>query len=168
MKNSKGKRQKITPGSILKIDLGNGYHSYSRIVTSTSFAFYDCKTKDDISDLHRIISFPILFITTIYSDTITKGIWSIIGKLPIEEALSKEPPRFIQDPIHPDKFRIKNYQLNTQTPASFEECIGMERACVWEPHAIVERLNDYFENRIINKMEYYDRPELFRKVEQVA
>jgi hypothetical protein len=110
-----------------------------------------------------ISSFPILFITTI-----TKGIWSIIGKLPIEESLSKLPPRFIQYPIHPDKFRIKNYELNTQTPASFEECIGMERACVWEPHAIVERLNDYFENRIINKMKYYDRPELFRKVEQVA
>lgn len=168
MPSAKTKRQKITLGSILKIDLGNGYHSYGRIVTASSFAFYDCKTKIDVVDLNRIISCPILFITTIYSDTITRGIWDIIGKLPIEESLAKLPPRFIQDPIHPEKFRIKNYELNTQTPASFEDCIGMERASVWEAHAIVDRLNDYFENRIPNKMDFYDRPELFKKAKQVA
>ena len=168
MKTSKMKRQKITPGSILKIDLGNGYHSYARIVTISSFAFYDCKTKTDNSDLNRIISCPILFITTVYSDVITKCIWTIIGELPVEDSLSKLPPRFIQDPIHPEQFRIKSYELNAQTPASFEDCIGMERASVWEAHAIVERLNDYFENRITNKMDFYDRPELFKKAKQVA
>ena len=71
-------------------------------LSNSSFAFYDCKTKTDIVDLNRIISCPILFITTVYSDTITQGIWNIIGKLPIEESLTVLPPRFIQDPIHPE------------------------------------------------------------------
>ncbi len=164
----KGKRQQRTIGSIIKIDLGNGFHSYGRILPDSAFAFYDCKTKENISDLQRIVSSPILFIASVYNDVITKGIWIKIGSLSLEQSLLVSPPEFIQDPIHPDKFRIKNYQFNTQTSATFEECIGMERASVWEHHAIVSRLNDYFENRILNKMDFYDRPELFRKVKEVA
>jgi hypothetical protein len=159
----KGKKQQRTIGSIIKIDLGNGFHSYGRILPDCAFAFYDYKTKENISDLQRIVFSPVLFIASVYNDAITKGVWIKIGKLPLEQSLLASPPEFIQDPIHPDKFKIKNYQLNTQTPATFEECIGMERACVWEPHAIINRLNDYFENRITNKMDFYDRPELFRK-----
>lgn len=162
------KRQQRTIGSIIKIDLGNKFHSYGRILPDSLYAFYDYKTKEDIADLQRIIFAPVLFIASVYNDAITKGIWKKIGKLPLESSLLISPPEFIQDPIHPEKFRIKNYQLNTQTPATFEECIGMERACVWEANAIVDRLNDYFENRITNKMDFYDRPELFRKAKQVA
>ena len=62
----KGKRQQRTIGSIIKIDLGNGFHSYGRILPDSAFAFYDCKTKENISDLQRIVSSPILFINSIH------------------------------------------------------------------------------------------------------
>lgn len=150
------KRQKRTVGSIIKIDLGSGYHTYGRILPEISFAFYDCKVKEDIADLNKIISLPILFIASVYGDTITKGIWTKVGTLPLEPDLYKLPSEFIQDTFNPEKFRIINYQLNTETPAKFEDCIGMERVCVWEPHGIVDRLNDYYENRIKDRLEYFD------------
>ena len=67
------KRQKETPGSIFKIQFDEAYHTYGRILTGLDFAFYDCKTKEDITNLNITIASPILFTTFVDSYAIKKN-----------------------------------------------------------------------------------------------
>ena len=69
----KGNKQRITVGSIFMVELDTGYHTYGRIVSTSSYAFYDCRVNSDISDLREIVSSPVLFITSVYNEAITSG-----------------------------------------------------------------------------------------------
>jgi len=140
------KRQQRTVGAIVKVPLEDGYHTYARILADT-FAFYDARTKTDIADLKEIISKPILFITAVYDYAINQGLWLKIGKLPLEEKLNLQPEFFIQDAIHHDRFSILESDGITTRPATWDECKGLERASVWQPELIEERLNDYYAER---------------------
>jgi hypothetical protein len=91
------KKQQRTLGAIILIPLEDGFHTYGRILQGASYVFYDCRTKEDITDLNFIISSPVLFITAVYDNVIISGQWAKIGKLPLEEKFNILPPRFIQD-----------------------------------------------------------------------
>jgi hypothetical protein len=90
------RRQQRTPGAILKISLGNGYHSYARILDKSSYAFYDVMTKDDIQSMDEIVSKPIIFIIAVYNDVVTSGHWLKIGKVPLEASLQTLPLKYIR------------------------------------------------------------------------
>lgn len=137
------KKIKRIPGQIAKVPLIEGYHSYCRILKFTSYAFYNVKTKEEISDLKKVISLPVLFITSVNSYAITEGIWTVIGKLPLEKQFHTLPPRYIQDPIQTNKFWIV-YEDGIQQESNYEECKNLERESVWQPHLIEKRLNNYF------------------------
>lgn len=135
-------RQQRTIGGILKIDLGDGFHTYGRILPDAAYAFYDARTNTEIPDIQKIISKPILFITGVYDDTVTSGRWKKVGKLPIEDNLKVPPAAFIQDPLNPHQFRI--YYKGEIRSVDKEECLGLERAAVWEPEHIEERIRDHY------------------------
>jgi len=81
------KRQRRTPGSIVKIDLKNGYYNYAQIVEN-GIAFFDIYTKDpELEDLSILLEKPVLFILEVYRDVISTGLWLKVGKLPIREDL---------------------------------------------------------------------------------
>ena len=141
------KKQKRTLGAIVKIDLENGFHIYGRILSEACFAFYDLKTNEEIKDLQTIISNPILFILSVYDSSVTKGRWLKIGTLPIEEDLLNLPDFFMQDQMKPDHFSIYNANTGEIRPALRSECIGLERAAVWEPEHIESRIRDYYDNK---------------------
>lgn len=135
-------RQQRTIGGVLKIELGDGYHTYARILPDAAYAFYDSRTQKDITDLNDIANKPILFITGVYNDAVTSGRWKKLGSLPLEESLRVPPPAFIQDPIDPNVFRI--YHNGQIRPVDKEECLGLERASVWEPEDIEERIRNHY------------------------
>ena len=147
----KYKRQQRTVGSIVEIPLEDGFHSYGHIL-ETQIAFYNIHTKDKI-ELGEIITFPVLFITTVYDYAITKGYWLKVGKkVSLDNALVHTLPRYNQDMLNP-----QNYTLvydDKQVSATKEECIGLEYWSVWQPEKIEERLNDYFAGR---KNKYVER-----------
>src|SRR6478609_6241847 len=91
------KRQKRIVGGIVRIDLGNGYFCFARILNEADFAFYDLKTKDKNPDVNFITSRPILFIVAVYDRAVTGGRWEKVGKIPLEESLLILPNKFIQD-----------------------------------------------------------------------
>lgn len=152
------KRQKRTVGSIVQIPLEKGYHTYAQTLEDL-FAFYDCKTKEDIQDLQTIISSPILFITAVYDYAITKGYWLKVGTLPLEERLKTLPPQFRQDALQPHKFEIF-YEDGTKKSATADECRGLERIAVWTPEGVQNRLNDYYAGRKNYSVESMQNPEL--------
>lgn len=72
---------------------------------------------------------------------VTRGRWKIIGNASLEAALKIPPPRFIQDALDPDLFRI--YEKWEIRPASEEGCAELKREAVWDPTHVNDRLRDH-------------------------
>ena len=145
MTNKEVKQQRRTVGSIVKVPLEEGFHTYARILRGTSYAFYDCRTKDDLDNLSKIISTPVLFIISVQNFAITRGRWLKVGKVPLEESLLVEPPRFAQDALNPEIFEI--VENGKRRKATMEECIGLERLSVWQPGAVERRLLEHYKGQ---------------------
>ena len=62
---------------------------------------------------------------------VTRGRWKVVGNAQLNEALKNPPPRFMQDALNPSSFSI--YEKDVTSPASKDECIGLEREAVWDP-----------------------------------
>jgi hypothetical protein len=142
----KTNKQQRTIGAIVKIPLEKGFYGYGRILEGTSFAFYDLRSKEEINDLSKIVSSPILFIISVSNYAVTDGRWAKIGKLPLEKTFAILPPRYTQDLLSPNKFKII-YSDGTVKETTKKECSGLERFAVWQPQHVEERLSDYFAGR---------------------
>jgi hypothetical protein len=138
------KRQKETIGSILEIDLKNGNYAYAQILENGT-AFFDYLTNEPLKNFDVLETCPVLFIIGIYKDIITRGYWLKVGKLPIRKELEILPMKFMQDF---ETYELSLYNPNTGKiyPATREECIGLERASVWEAHHVESRIIDYYNN----------------------
>ena len=102
------KRQTRTLGSIVKVPLENGFHTYARVL-GVELAFHDLRTKEEIKDLEQIITSPILFITTVNYYAITKGLWVKVGKISLEDYPVNIPPQFGQNPLNPEELKKMDF-----------------------------------------------------------
>lgn len=146
------KRQRRTKGAFVKVPFDSEYHAYGRILTDACMAFYDFKTKEEIIDLELIASKPILFITGVHKYGVTQGHWEIIGKLPLEPNLQKNPPACWWNVHEPHLFRI--YDNGKEYIVKKKHCIGLERFAVWDHEAIEERIRNHYDgvpNRILER-----------------
>ena len=154
------RKQQRTVGAIVKVPLEKGFYSYARILHGTSFAFYDIHSKEEITDFANIVSSPILFIISVSNYAVTDGRWLKIGKLPLEKNFEVLPPRYVQDLLSPDKYKII-YSNGTVKQATKNECDGLERFAVWQPLHVEERLADHFASRKNRHLEQMN-PDSFR------
>ncbi|MGN6180428.1 MAG: immunity 26/phosphotriesterase HocA family protein [Mucilaginibacter sp.] len=134
-------------GAFFEIALSNGKFSYGRILPKASYAFYNVYSDQRITDIKEIQEKEILFINSVYKFAITKGRWKQIGLLELESKLKILPLEFIQDPIDPQSFRIYNPNTGEMTQTTKEKCVDLERAAVWEPEHVEDRIIDHFEGR---------------------
>jgi hypothetical protein len=134
-------------GAFIEINLPNGKYSYGRILAKASFAFYNIYSDEKVTDLDRIGKSNVLFINAVYKYAITKSRWKIIGVSEIKSELQILPMEFIQDILNPTHFEIYNPNTGEIKPAKRADCIGLEKAAVWEPEHIEDRIIDYFEGR---------------------
>ncbi len=88
------KKIEAKPGDIIKIPLPDGTHTYARIFVDDSYAFYDCKTMEDITDFEIILKKPILFCAVVDIFAVKEGRWKIIGNKPLEGKLTNFYPRY--------------------------------------------------------------------------
>jgi len=137
--------QKRVFGDIVRIDLGDGFHTYGRVLEDASFAFYDGRVSEEMP-VDQIIALPILFLVAVMNYAVTSGRWAIVGTAPLDDSLLNPPPRFIQDALRKDLFRI--YDKGQIRPATKEECIGLEPAAVWDPEHVEDRLRDHYAERV--------------------
>jgi hypothetical protein len=138
------KKQRITQGSILEINIDNQYYAYAQILDKSEYAFFDYKSEKQLNDLSILESKPILFMVGVYDDVVTKGHWLKVGKLEIRESLKVLPMQFIQDALHPDRFEFYNPNTGEITPATKEKVKNLERASVWEANHVEDRIRDYY------------------------
>lgn len=139
------RRQERIVGDVVRINLGDGFHSYARVLPEALFAFYDSRSKQDVP-IDKIITSPVLFQVPVMDHAVKRGRWIVVGNAPLDQVLLNPPPRFIQDPLRKDHFSI--YEKGGKIrPATREECVGLERAAVWEPMHIEDRLRDHYAGR---------------------
>ncbi|MFD2162265.1 immunity 26/phosphotriesterase HocA family protein [Paradesertivirga mongoliensis] len=139
-------RQQRTVGAFLKINLPNGKFGYARILKEASYAIYDLTTYE-VVDVNEIAKHNVLFFVAVYDDVVTSGRWEKIGKRPLEEQFFGLPMKFIQDAQNPDKFSLYDPNSGDITAANKEDCLGLERAAVWEAEHVEERIVDHYEGR---------------------
>lgn len=135
-------------GAFIEILLSNGKYSYGRILEKAGYAFYDIYSDNKVVDLNFIKNRKILFIVAVYNHAITKNRWKIIGVSELEPILRKLPLEFIQDHFDYNHFEIYDPNTGVMRPAKKIDCIGLERAAVWEPEHVESRIIDNFEGRL--------------------
>ena len=144
------KRVRRTPGQFVEVELGDGNKTYGRVLSEPLFAFYDLRaaTAESSPELPRLAALPVIFRIWVMNHAVTRGRWQVLGSLPLPRDLEASPNFFKQDTTN-GRLSIYNDDLapNYERPATRGECEGLERAAVWEPEHVEERLRDHFEGR---------------------
>ncbi|HYO51433.1 Imm26 family immunity protein [Archangium sp.] len=132
-------KQRHKPGSFVRIALADGSFGYGRLLESPYAAFYQHRTMSPDSDLDGIGSRPVLFKTAVRHLALDS--WELIGWRALEEHLRQPLVRFMQDVGDFRRCTIFDTAGNRRA-AEPQECVGLERAAVWEQDSIEERLLD--------------------------
>ena len=77
---------------------------------------------------------------------VKRGIWQVIGHVPLTEDLKEEPWFFKKDDISGVLTFYRN-STGEEIPATRRDCESLECAAVWEVEHVVERLQDHFAGR---------------------
>lgn len=134
-------------GAFFEIKLSNGKYAYGRILPKASYAFYDIYSYNALTDLRFIKNSDVIFICSVYNYAISKGIWKVIGFMDLEPSFEILPMQFIQDRLNYDQVSLYDPNTGNIKPTKRKDCIGLERASVWEPSHINDRLIDHFEGK---------------------
>ncbi len=137
------RRSKTEAGNIFEIPLGDGGLVYGIVIKSPLAAFFDSRFTERPS-LDLIVSQPVAFRIWIMDAALGKHGWKVIGSAPVPEALAT-PAVFYKFDSIARKFSL--YSSPNETPATREQCIGLESAAVWSACHVESRLADHFAGR---------------------
>ena len=137
-------KQKHTTGAFVRIALADGSFGYGRLLESPYAAFYDYRTTSPDSELDRIASKPILFRIAVRH--LALDAWEFIGRRALEEHLTQPVVQFMQDLGNFRRCTIFD-TVGNERAAEPQDCVGLERAAVWEQDSIEKRLLDAFQGR---------------------
>lgn len=139
-------KQKRILGAVLSINLDNGKIAYARVVKDASYAIYDL-ISDTLLAIDEVVKHEILFIVAVYENVVTSGRWKIIGQMKLEDNLLKLPLKFIQDELDSTKLELYDPNTGDIRNAKRKECLGLERAAVWEAEHVEERIMDNYRGK---------------------
>ena len=137
-------KQKHTTGSFVRIGLADGSFAYARLLVSPYAAFYSYRTTSPKSDLDRIASSPILFRIAVRHLALNS--WEFIVRRALEEQLTQPVVQFMQDLGDFRRCTIFD-TAGHERAVEPQECVGLERAAVWERDSVEQRLLDTFLGR---------------------
>jgi len=166
MMTERKKVVRLIEGQVLRIDLKDGTHAYARTLKRPLIAFYNGLYRDNQElPIDEIVALPIAFKIDVMNYVVTKGIWPVIGRVPLTPEL-KETPRFFKQDMMNGQLAIyqevPDLAPSYERPATYEECLGLEVAAVWDPEHVEERLRDYFAGRACKWIDRVRTPEEFR------
>lgn len=146
---SKKVRRKL--GQFVQIDLGDGFVAVGRVLAEPVMAFYGEPFRQGQKwNLEELDKVPVAFKIPVMNHAVTSGRWPVIGTAPLSEDLKQVPAFFRQDAVTGELFvyqEIPELAPSYERPATFDECRTLERAAVWEPSHVEDRLRDYFAGR---------------------
>ncbi|MGI5241940.1 immunity 26/phosphotriesterase HocA family protein [Dactylosporangium sp. CA-139066] len=130
-------------GTFVRIPLSDGSFGYGRVLEHPYMAFYDLRTAEPSSDLDAVEARPILFRQAVRR---RGDAWPVIGRRDLTGAAAEPVVQFTQDRADWRKCTIFD-TAGLERAATPQECVGLERAAVWDMPHIEERLLDTFEGR---------------------
>lgn len=136
--------KKHKPGVFIRLGLADGSFGYGRLLGPPYVAFYGHQTREPDSALDRIASTPILFKVAVSVPALNE--WADIGWKELEPHLSQPVVQFRQALGDVRRCTLFDTAGNTRA-ATPQECVGLERAAVWEKDSVEERLLDTFLGR---------------------
>ena len=143
MQNSlKKKSVRYKTGDIFAIPLGDdcGY-GYCRHLSGALTEFFKTQSKNQLN-ADDVKDWSVLFTVWVMDKPFRSASWPKIGNREVEEL---SPPIFFkQDSISK---RLSLYQDGRETPATLEDCQGLENAAIWSANHIEDRLRDHFAGR---------------------
>jgi hypothetical protein len=134
----------LEEGTFVRIPLADGTFGYGRVLPDPYLAFYDFRTTGPSADLDEIEAKPVLFTQAVRLFKYDR--WANLGKRKLAGEVTKPVVRFMQDLADYRKCTIYDSD-GMSRDARPEECVGLERAAVWDPQHIEQRLLDHFEGR---------------------
>jgi hypothetical protein len=131
-------------GTFVRVPLADGSFGYGRALMNPYMAFYDYRTAEPSTDLDVIEAQPLVFTTAVRLRDIDG--WTLLEARPLQGEVARPVVRFMQDLADHRKCVIFD-TAGMERDATPEECVGIERASVWDGHHIQERLLDHFMGR---------------------
>jgi hypothetical protein len=134
------------------IDLGDGRCGYGRELTGGTVAFYarSGETAEHV-DLLDLVAEAVAFRIWVMDRAFRRrGGWELLDVVPLTDAEQAEVRRYAKQD---SGGRISVYYTNPTTgrdgerSATFEDVRHLERAAVWEPEHVEDRLRDHFDGR---------------------
>ena len=137
-------RQKRVVGAVMEINIDDEYYVYAQSYPHTQEVIFDYRSKEPLKDLSVLLSAKQLFRVAVYRRVIGSGYWKKVGKLPLREDLLPVQMKYIYHKFDNIQFELYNPATGKVTPATKDECRGLEEAAVWDYGAIIERIRDYY------------------------
>ncbi|MBZ4417073.1 immunity 26/phosphotriesterase HocA family protein [Myxococcus sp. RHSTA-1-4] len=142
---SAARRVRRRVGDIVAIPLSEGRLAFAWVLPEPLMAFFDFRAREPAPPVEEIAGKPIAFSLWVMNHAVTSGLWPVLGRVTVPEELLRPPAFFKQDPLS-GALSI-THDGGDERPASREECLHLERAAVWEPGHVVDRLEDHFAGR---------------------
>ncbi len=142
----KRKRQPWRVGDIVRIPRAGGKMSFGWVLEEPLIAYFDYESDHAPNDPAELLDREIAFKVWTMVYAIKKAMWPVLGNVLPPEDLLKMPWFFKVDPISGDLYKVQQGS-GEDLPATPSDCMELERAAVWDPEHIVERLDDHFAGR---------------------
>lgn len=142
-----------TPGRVVRIGLGGGRCAYGRQLTGVSVEFYDrIGEPGEPVDLLEIVAAPVAFRIWVTSSAFRRrGGWELLDVVSLTQEEEAEVHEYAKhDPLSGGLtiYRVDPASgAGSERSATIEECQALERAAVWSPGHVEDRLRDHFEGR---------------------
>ena len=125
----------------MSIALGNGKYGFGMVLHEPLIGYFDYIADDQSPALGEIMEHPFVFKLWTMNHAVTRGTWPVIGRADPSQVDATDPWCFREDPF---TGKLTKTQDSVEWfPVSEEECLQMERAAVWEPEHVADRLRDY-------------------------
>lgn len=134
-------RKNWKPGNFFAVPLSEDDFGFGRVIRFPIVAIYDARHPAVLSP-EELSGMPVLWKLLVYRYTLSAARWPVIGHRELEPDLAEQVLFFKQD-FFTQKTEIY-HEDGTETPASIEECLGLERAAVWDAEPVEQRIRDHF------------------------
>jgi hypothetical protein len=149
----------------VRVPLGDGLCGYGRqLADGVQMEFYDVARPcaEDV-DLEAVRACGLAFQVGVHDDAFREGgTWTPLGVVPLtEQERTVLTETFRQDAVDGS---LWIYWVDAGTggwgerPATYDEVLGLERASIWEPEHVEDRLRDHFSGRPCRWIEPPARP----------
>jgi hypothetical protein len=138
------KEQKPLDGRVMAIPLSDGAYGYGRALTFPNAEFYDLRSTELLKP-SQVVETAVLFRIWVMKYAFTGRRWKRIGHVPLQPSETGKIWWYFKQDDDGNLYRTRTGL--EEIPATWTEIQGFERAAVWDPEHIEDRLRDYFAGR---------------------